>query len=188
MRVLSLNLGRPASTPGTEIDRSLADKQPTDVEVSVDIHGIAGIPSAPLASTPPSHAIYAYPVEHFAFWQTVRAQARVSAWDLPVPAGLLGEDLTLQGLTEDRLWVGDRLRLPHCVLAVSEPRLPDAAFAAAAGFPQALTLLAQSGYCGAWLGVIEPGSLRAGDRIELLPGPRAVNLRELFRQRLARPT
>jgi MOSC domain-containing protein YiiM len=115
----------------------------------------------------------------------VRAQARAASWDEPVPPGLLGENLTLDGLTEDRLWIGDRLRLPGCVLAVSEPRFPCDKLNAAMGFAQAARLMAQSGFCGAYLGVLEPGELRAGDAVVLEPGPREVNLRELFRARMS---
>jgi MOSC domain-containing protein YiiM len=131
-------------------------------------------------------AVYAYPSEHLPFWQTVRAQARVAAWGDAVPPGLLGENLLLQGLLETELWVGDRLQLPHCVLAVSEARRPCAKFDAAMGFAQAGRLMTQSGFCGAYLAVLEPGTLSAGDAIELLPGPREVNIRELFLSRARR--
>ena len=40
-----------------------------------------------------SKAVYAYPKAHYAFWQTVRAQARVSLWDEPLPPGALGENV-----------------------------------------------------------------------------------------------
>jgi MOSC domain-containing protein YiiM len=128
-----------------------------------------------------SKAIYAYPHEHAPFWRQVRAQAGAAAYDAKLPFGLLGENLTTEGLTEDRLWIGDRLVLPGCVLAVSEPRFPCFKFNAAMGFRHAAKLMVQSGYCGAYLGVIEPGTVRAGDPIEIEPGPRQVNLRELFR-------
>lgn len=131
-----------------------------------------------------SKAVYAYPHEHYAFWQTVRAQARVSLWDEPLAPGMLGENLTISGLTEDALWIGDQLRLPGCVLAVSEPRFPCFKFNAAMGFTQATKLMAQSGYCGAYLSVIEPGTVCAGDAIELIAGPREVSLRELFKARV----
>ena len=131
-----------------------------------------------------SKAVYAYPHEHYAFWQTVRAQAKVSLWDEPLDPGMLGENLTIQGLTEGGLWIGDQRRLPGCVLAVSEPRFPCFKFNAVMGFAQAGKLMAQSGYCGSYLAVIEPGIVCAGDRIELIPGPREVNLRELFRARV----
>ena len=131
-----------------------------------------------------SKAVYAYGSGHYAFWQTVCAQARVSLWDEPLPPGSLGENLTVEGLDEALLWIGDRLMLPGCVLAVSEPRTPCFKFAAAMGFAQAGKLMNQSGYCGAYLAVIEPGTVQAGDTVRLEPGPREVNLRELFRARV----
>lgn len=126
-------------------------------------------------------AVCTYPSEHHALWRTVRAQARVAAWDAPIAPGLFGENLLVEGLREDGLWIGDQLRLPNCVLAVSEPRMPCFKFAAAMGFAQAPKLMVQSGYCGAYLAVITPGTVSAGDAIELVPGPREVSLRELFR-------
>lgn len=131
----------------------------------------------------PSKAVYAYPSEHAAFWRTVRAQAGVAAWDAPVPPGLLGEHLTLDGITEDRAFIGDRLELPQCVLVVSEPRFPDTAFSHAMGFRQAATLMVQSGFCGFYLAVLEPGSVAAGDVGAWVPGPREVGIRELFKAR-----
>jgi MOSC domain-containing protein YiiM len=74
--------------------------------------------------------------------------------------------------------------VPGCTLAVSEPRMPCFKFNAAMGFAQAGKLMAQSGYSGSYLGVIEPGVVQAGDAVQLEPGPREVNLRELFRARL----
>ena len=45
--------------------------------------------------------------------------------------------------------------------------------------------MAQSGYCGFYLAVREPGTLSAGDSFELIPGPREVGIAELFRGKLA---
>jgi MOSC domain-containing protein YiiM len=131
-------------------------------------------------------AIYAYPLVHYAFWQTVRAQARVAGFDDVLPHGSLGENLTLAGVDESQLWIGDRLRLPGCELAVSEPRRPCFKFDAVMGFNQAGKLMAQSGYCGSYLGVLQPGTLQAGDEVELIPGPRELNLRDLFKSRMGR--
>ena len=100
-----------------------------------------------------------------------------------IETGKFGENLTLQGLLETDMWIGDFLRLPHCTLAISEPRLPCCKFDAAMGFTQASKLMIQSGFCGCYLTVIEPGTVEAGETAELLPGPREVNLLELFRAR-----
>lgn len=162
-------------------------KQPVEGPVAVGPLGLAGDEQAdPSVHGGLSKAVYAYPSEHFAFWQTVRAQAQQALWNEPHPPGLLGENLTLQGVREDALWVGDQLRLPHCTLVVSEPRFPCFKFNAAMGFSQATKLMAQSGFCGAYLSVLHPGTVQAGENFELVPGPREVGIRELFRSRAAK--
>ena len=162
-------------------------KRPVQGPVAVRPLGLDGDEQADLSVHGGlSKAVYAYPREHYAFWRTVRAQARVSLWDDELPPGALGENLTIEGLREDQLWVGDRWHLPGCVLAVSEPRMPCFKFAAAMGFAQAVKLMAQSGYCGSYLAVVQPGAVCAGDEIRLEPGPRDVSIAELFRARAPR--
>ena len=121
-----------------------------------------------------------------AFWRTVRAQAGVSLWDEPLPPGSLGENLTLEGVLESGLWIGDVLRFPNCALAVSEPRTPCFKLAAALGFRHATKLMADSAWCGAYLAVREPGTIAAGEAFALVPGPRHVGIVELFRSRMGR--
>ena len=64
--------------------------------------------------------------------------------------------------------------------------MPCFKFDAAMGFAQAGKLMAQSGFCGAYLAVLHAGSVAAGDALRLEPGPREVNLRELFMARVGR--
>lgn len=133
-----------------------------------------------------SKAVYAYPHEHYAFWQTVRAQARVQDWGEALPHGSMGENLTLTGLLEGDAFVGDVLRFANCRLAISEPRRPCYKFEAVMGFRQAVKMMAQSGYCGFYLTVIEPGTIAAGESFEVIPGAREVNIAELFRTQMRR--
>ncbi len=133
-----------------------------------------------------SKAVYAYPVEHYPFWQTVRAQAKAAAWGEPLAPGAMGENLTLSGLLETDAWVGDLLRFPDCTLAISEPRRPCFKFNAVMGFNQASKLMMANGWCGFYLSVRVPGTLRAGDGFDLVPGPREVGIAELFRARSGR--
>jgi MOSC domain-containing protein YiiM len=134
-----------------------------------------------------SKAVYAYPSEHYPFWQTVRAQARVSLWDEILPPGSIGENLTLQGLFENQVWVGDVLRFADCELAVSEPRFPCFKFNAAMGFDHASKMMSANAWCGFYLAVRVAGTLQAGDPFEVIPGPRDVGITELFRARVAAP-
>jgi len=145
-----------------------------DEQADLSVHGGVG------------KAVYAYPSEHYPFWQTVRAQARVAPWDEVLPYGFVGENLTLAGLLESQVWIGDVLRFANCELAVSEPRFPCFKFDAAMGFEQAGKLMAQSGWCGFYLATRIPGRLSAGERFEVIAGPREVGIVELFRARMSR--
>ena len=185
MKVLRVSTGRTRGVliNGRQVPTATA-KMPRDGRVAVDTLGLSGDEQADLSvHGGPGKAVYAYPSEHLAFWQTVRAQAQVSLWDEALPPGILGENLLLEGLLETDLWIGDRLQLPDCLLAVSEPRYPCFKFAAAMGFKQAPRLMVQSGFCGSYLAVMTAGTVAAGDAITLLPGPREVSIRELFRSR-----
>lgn len=185
-RLLSLNVAtaRPVMIHGRRIMTAIG-KRPVEAALRVGPLGLEGDEQADLSLHGGlSKAVYAYPSEHFPFWQTVRAQAKVALWDEPLEPGALGENLTLEGVVERDVFIGDLLRFPGCELAVSEPRFPCFKLTAAMGFAQAARLMRQSGWCGFYLAVRTPGTLRAGDAFELVPGPREVGIVELFRARL----
>ena len=131
-------------------------------------------------------AVYAYPSEHYAFWQMARREAGLGAIDDSLPPGSLGENLTLEGLLETGVWVGDVLKFPNCELRVTLPREPCYKFNAAMGFVRASKLMAQSGFCGFYLAVQTPGTLRAGDAFEVIPGRRGVGIPALFAAKLSK--
>ncbi len=188
MRILSVNVARPGfmEIQGRQVLTAIG-KRPVDGPVAVRALNLDGDEQADLSVHGGlAKAVYAYPVEHYPFWRTVRAQARAAAWDAPLPHGAMGENLTVEGLLESQVWVGDRLRFPDCELVVSEPRYPCFKFNAAMGFNQAVKLMASSAWCGYYLAVRTAGTLRAADGFELIPGPREVGIQELFRSRMAR--
>ena len=156
-----------------------------DGEVQVGPTGLIGDEQADLTvHGGVAKAVYAYPAEHYAFWQTVRAQAGLQAWGEALPAGSLGENLTLSGLLEEDAHIGDVLRFADCALAISEPRRPCFKLEAKLGFKHAIKMMAQSGFCGFYLAVRTPGTIAAGEGYELIPGPREVSIRELFRAKM----
>jgi MOSC domain-containing protein YiiM len=184
--LLSVNTGlaREVEIDGRAVLTGIG-KRGVDGAVAVRPLGLAGDEQADLSVHGGlSKAVYAYPSEHYAFWQTVRAQARVSLWDEALPPGSMGENLTLAGLLESQVWVGDVLRFPDAELAVSEPRFPCFKFNAAMGFKHAATLMQANAWCGYYLTVLRPGTLQAGQPFELVPGPRDVGITELFRTRV----
>ena len=125
-------------------------------------------------------AIYAYPAEHYAFWNEARLAAGVAGIDTELSHGSIGENLTLNGLLESDVWVGDVLRFPNCVLRVEQPREPCYKFNAAMGFNTAVKTMAQSGFCGYYLSVDVPGTVQAGESFELVPGARHLSIPQRF--------
>ena len=186
--VLSLNVARaqPVSINGRKVMTAIG-KRAVEGERLVLPLGIEGDEQADLTVHGGlSKAVYLYPAEHYPFWRTVRAQAQVARWDEDLAHGSLGENLTVRGVVERDLWVGDVLRFANCELAVSEPRFPCFKFVAAMGFKHADKLMIESEWCGAYLAVRVPGTIAPGQAFTLVPGPREVGIAELFRARMRR--
>lgn len=186
MILLSLNTApaQPLVTPQGTVMSGIR-KRPREGEVAVGPLGLEGDEQAdPSVHGGLAKAVYAYPVEHYPFWQTVRAQAKAAGWSDALPHGSMGENLTLSGLLETDVRIGDVLRFADCELAVSEPRFPCFKFNAVMGFNQASKLMMQNGWCGFYLAVRTPGRMSAGERFELIHGPRDVGVVELFKAKL----
>ena len=185
MRILSVNVStaRPIEINGREVLTGIG-KRGVDGPVEARPLGLAGDEQAdPTVHGGLSKAVYAYPIEHYTFWQTVRAQAGVAGWGESLPHGFMGENLTLSGLLEYQVCIGDVLQFADCSLAVSEPRFPCFKFNAVMGFNQASKLMVANAWCGFYLAVRTPGMLRPGEPFTLVHGPHDVGITELFRAR-----
>jgi len=162
-------------------------KQATTGAVALQPMGLAGDEQADLSVHGGlDKAVYAYASEHYRFWQEQRAALGLGAIDATLPFGSLGENLTLSGVLESDVWVGDVLRFAHCALRVTQPREPCYKLNAAMGFNTAGKLMAQNGCCGFYLAVDEPGTLQAGESFELLAGPRCLGIPEMFAAKMAK--
>jgi MOSC domain-containing protein YiiM len=180
MRVLGVQVGtvQPLQIGDSRVLSGIR-KHPVQGSVAVHAMGLAGDEQAdPTVHGGHSKAVYAYPLEHYAFWREYRQSAGSSA-DLPY--GSLGENLTITGLLESSLHVGDMLHFPDCVLRVTQPREPCYKFNAVMGGPNAAKAMIRSGYSGFYLAVDTPGTLMAGQEFSVVPGPRETPLTELLK-------
>lgn len=127
-----------------------------------------------------SKALYAYPTEHYPFWEAAREQAGCAGLDSQLSFGSMGENLSLQGLLEAEVFLGDVLVFPRCRLRVTEPREPCFKFNIAMGFNHAVKKMAQSGFCGFYLAVEAPGTIAADEPFTMVPGPRRTSISDSF--------
>lgn len=160
-------------------------KLPVSGAVSVMPLGLGGDEQADLSVHGGlDKAVYAYPAEHYPFWREARAQVGLTGMMEDLPFGSMGENLTLQGVLETDVWVGDVLKFTGCELRVTQPREPCYKFNAAMGYNGAAKAMAQNGCCGFYLAVDQPGPLGAGESFELIPGPRRLRITEMFNAKM----
>jgi MOSC domain-containing protein YiiM len=182
VRVLSVNTGiaRPLRV-GPPTFLSAIGKAPVSDAVSVGRLGLQGDEQAdPSVHGGLDKAVYAYPVEHLPFWQKQRREAGVSLFDEALPPGFMGENLSIEGLLEHEVWIGDELHFPGCVLRVTAPREPCFKFNAVMGLNQAGKLMMEHLCSGFYLAVAQAGSLEAGQPFRLVPGRRGLRVSEAF--------
>jgi len=103
-------------------------------------------------------AVYAYDLLNTAYWRSQLGRPELGP-------GCFGENLTVRGLPEARVFIGDRFRIGSACFEVSQPRQPCLKLAMRfedAGFPKRFL---ESRRVGFYLRVIEPGEIGAGDPI-----------------------
>lgn len=200
MKLLSLNLGRPRSVPYTDQAEGLTgiDKQPVQGPVRVAAPGPKGVGASGLAGDAvcdtrhhggDDQAVYAVAREDLDDWE--RELGR------PLASGSFGENLTTEGLDVSGARIGERWRIgPEVVLEVTCGRNPCLTFQGHLGEQRWVKRFTAKGAPGAYLRVVQPGDIRAGDPIEVVHRPdhevtvalqfRAVTLeRKLLPQLLA---
>lgn len=107
----------------------------------------------------PFKAVYAYPSEHYAAWHAEYPGRTF-------PPGFFGENLTIEGVTEDQVESGDLFRAGTALLQVTTPREPCFKMGTKFGDMQFIRRFAESGRTGFYLAVLEEGILEAGDAFE----------------------
>jgi len=119
-------------------------------------------------------AIYAYPAEHYAFWNELLT--RENKKPTVLLHGAIGENFTIEGLLETDIFVGDKLLIGELEFSVVKLREPCFKFNATLGYKGASKAMVQSGFSGWYLRVLKPGALAAGAQITLVPGPRDISI------------
>ena len=185
MEVISVNIGLPRTVKsGDTKTRTAIFKSPVSGRVSVRGHNLAGDRQADTrVHGGPRKAVYAYPSEHYAFWKEQLPDLDIASW------GSFGENLTMTGLLEDDVHVGDRLRIGSTELVVTQPRMPCFKLGLRMGRADFVKRFMDSERSGFYLSIAVEGDIAAGDTIQFIDRNTAgASIREDFRARRARTT
>ncbi|ELS55626.1 putative MOSC domain-containing protein [Streptomyces viridochromogenes Tue57] len=170
-----MNLGRPKAVPYTDNPEGVTgiDKRPVEGPVRVAAPGPKGVAGSGLAGDAvckrqhhggDDQAVYAMAREDLDDWE--RELGR------PLANGGFGENLTTSGLDVSGALIGERWRIgADVVLEVTCSRIPCLTFQGHLGEKQWVKRFTAKGAPGAYLRVIEPGEIRAGDPVEIIHRP-----------------
>lgn len=106
-------------------------------------------------------AVYAYPAEHYQAW-------RQELPDVDFPWAKFGENLTIEGLLEADVRIGDRFRIGTAEFVVTQPRMPCFKLGIRFGRMDMLKRMLKSGRTGFYFAVTTEGEVGPGDAIERL--------------------
>jgi MOSC domain-containing protein YiiM len=162
-RVLSVNVGLPREIRwrGKSITTGIY-KKPVAGPVRVHTLNLDGDRQADLrVHGGRDKAVYAYPSEFYELWRQERP-------DLAFPFGQFGENVTIEGLVDDEVNVGDRLRMGTAEVVVTQPRFPCFKLGIKMGRDEFVTDFLDRRLYGFYLSVAREGEVRAGDPIVML--------------------
>jgi len=162
MKIESIQVGTP--TDYFQNQQSSINKQPVDGPIYVGVDNLAGDKQADLAvHGGRDKAVYVYPKEHYSYWQQSTRLLRTPRLKLPKnPHGSFGENLTLAGLIEDTVYIGDVFACGEVVLQVTQPREPCWKLAFKFKQKKLPMWVITSGRTGWYMRVLQEGTIESG--------------------------
>src|SRR6478672_8126288 len=160
-RVLAVSAGTAMTLAhGRRTMQTAIVKEPIADRVRIGVLGVAGDEHVYEDHGGPDMALLAYSIEHYAHWRSI---------GLALPdAGALGENLTVAGLPETAVHLGDTFAVGSAVVQVAQPRTPCYKLAARFGRKDMPLMVQDTGFTGYLLRVLAEGDIGAGDEMRLV--------------------
>ena len=187
MRIISISTGKIAPLFGIDhpdhrvvnsgIKKDIVSSLDNPISIKVRTVGLDGDEQADFSVHGGlEKAIYAYPSEHYPFWNELLS--REAKRSNPIGFGFVGENLSVEGFSEDAVWVGDNWLIGDVELEVVKLREPCFKFNARMGYKGASKAMIQSTRSGWYLKVHKAGSIKAGDAIIVQAGRREMSIQQ----------
>ena len=182
MKVISVNVGQPQTVnwKGREVTTSIF-KSPVNEPVQVEELGLTSDSQSDLKVHGGRYkAVYAYPSEHYIYWESMLP-------DFEFQWGAFGENLTISGLSEDDVQIGDHYKIGSTELKVIQPRFPCMKLGMRFGDPAMVKKFLESRRSGFYFQVMKNGTIATGDSIEIVNKTNGTSIKR-FVDLYAEPT
>jgi ferredoxin-NADP reductase/MOSC domain-containing protein YiiM/ferredoxin len=173
--LVSVNVGLPRDVEWQgKVVRTAIWKQPVSGRVHVRGLNIDGDGQGDLAGHGgENRAVMVYQLDSYRYWETF-----LQRHDLEY--GRFGENLTVDGLPDNEVCIGDRYRIGSALFEVTQPRVTCYRVGIRMNNPQMPALLVSHRRPGFYFRVIEEGEIGAGDAItKVAEGPECVSVAEV---------
>jgi len=157
IEVVSINIGLPKNVPfqNKEVATGIY-KDPVTVPIMLTQTNFAGDGQADrVHHGGPDKAVCVYAFEHYPYWEQELGQK--------LRFGAFGENLTIQGLLENQVCIGDTFRLGGAIVQVSQPRQPCFKIGVKYGDSAMPLKVQHTGYTGFYFRVLQEGVVSPGD-------------------------
>lgn len=176
MKLVSVNVSLPVEIDynNTRISTSIF-KKPIAGKVAVGEFKLAGDQQVDLENHGGGHkAVYAFATEQYDYWRQTLARS-----DLHY--GQFGENLTISGLDEASLCIGDQIQIGDCILEATQPRVPCFKLGIALALDTMPKQFIQHGHTGIYFKVLKIGTITMGDNVShIYQHPNQLPVKTLF--------
>ncbi|OPA74616.1 MOSC domain-containing protein [Paenibacillus selenitireducens] len=150
-QVISLNVGKPAPLQDQKREvLSAIHKEPAHERLYLSKVNFTGDEQADkVHHGGEDKAVCVYSLDHYPYWE--------NELGLNLPRGAFGENLTVQGMRETDIHIGDVFQLDEAVVQVSQPRQPCYKLAAKYRIPDLAVRVQDTGFTGFYFRVLQEG-------------------------------
>jgi MOSC domain-containing protein YiiM len=176
MKLVSVNVSLPVEVDynNTRISTSIF-KKPIVGKVAVHEFKLAGDQQVDLENHGGGHkAVYAFSAEQYDYWRQELAKPELHY-------GQFGENLTISGLDESSLCIGDQIQIGDCILEATQPRVPCFKLGIALALETMPKQFIAHGHTGIYFKVLKMASITTGDKVtHIYQHPNQLSVKSLF--------
>lgn len=118
-------------------------------------------------------ACYLYSADHYKFWKNIYPS-------IEMPFGMFGENLTIEGLHEANVNIGDIYKIGETLVQVTQPRQPCFKLEFRFKDKEIVRKFVESGFPGVYVRILKNGNIKTGESMELIEKKNSISIQRVY--------